>query len=247
MQAARTIGRAFALGTMIAAAASDARAQQAPSPPPAQSSVPPPAQSSVPPPAQSSVPPPAQSSVLLTPSASARPALSSALPWQVSQAWLVSNLQLRAPWLSGEPAGTGSASPWIQSAPLRLSLQSPIFPMAGGFANCVSREEAAGNTVNGFAVQRFASLQLAPGLTVHGFTSGGCPVDGAIGGGVTYVVPLRPTLALVASAGAYAAPNHPSSSRVSTDARIDLTKSLDSGRTLSVGVGRRGVSIGGSW
>jgi hypothetical protein len=161
---------------------------------------------------------------------------------------LVSNLQLTAPWLRGEPTGPGGLSSWVLSTPLRLSLQGDIQPIARAFPNCISREEAAGNTINGFAVQRFASIHLTKALTLQGFSSAGCPVDGAIGAGLTYTVPLQPSLWLVASAGIYGVPGHaPFPPRQSGDLRVDLTKQLNDGRTMTVGVGRRGTTVGGAW
>ena len=169
----------------------------------------------------------------------------SAQPWTSP---LVTNLQLTAPWLRGEPTGPAGLTSWVLSTPLRLSLQGDIQPMAGGFANCVSREEASGNSINGFAVQRFASVRLTRALTLQGFSSAGCPVDGAIGGGLTYTAALQPSLWVVAGAGVYGVPAHaPFPARSSSDARVDLTKQLDSGRTLTLGVGRRGIRLGGVW
>jgi hypothetical protein len=167
---------------------------------------------------------------------------------QPSTSPLVSNLQLTAPWMRGEPTGPGSVSSWVLSAPLRLSLQGDIQPIAGGFANCAGREEPSGNTINGFAVQRFASIRLTKALTLQGFSIAGCPVDGAIGAGLTYVVPLRSSLWVVASAGAYGVPAHvPFPARHSSDVRVDLTKQLKEQRTVTVGVGRRGITVGGAW
>jgi hypothetical protein len=161
---------------------------------------------------------------------------------------LVSNLQLTAPWLRGEPTGPAGPSSWVLSTPLRLSLQGDIHPIAGGFANCVSREEPSGNTINGFAVQRFASIRLTNALTLQGFSSAGCPVDGAIGAGLTYTVPLQPSLWLVASAGVYGVPGHaPYPPRQSDDVRLDLTKQVNDQHTTTVGVGRRGITVGGAW
>ena len=167
---------------------------------------------------------------------------------QPSMSPLVSNLQLTAPWLRGEPTGPAGVSQWVLSAPLRLSLQGQIHSVARGFPNCVSREEPSGNTINGFAVQRFASIRLTDALTLQGFSSAGCPVDGAIGGGVTYTVPLKPSLWVVASAGVYGVPAHlPLPAQQANDVRLDLTKQLDDQRTMTLGVGRRGVSVGGAW
>jgi len=153
---------------------------------------------------------------------------------QPSASPLVSNLQLTAPW--------------VLSTPLRLSLQGDIRSIGGAFPNCTSREEPSGNTISGFPVQRFASIRLTGALTLQGFSSAGCPVDGAIGAGFTYTVPLTSSLWLVASAGAYGVPAHaPLPARQSSDGRVDLTKQLDGGRTVTVGVGRRGISVGSAW
>jgi hypothetical protein len=175
-------------------------------------------------------------------------ALLFAAPAASAQSAVVTTLQLTAPWLRGEPTGPAGVSQWVLSTPLRLSLQGQIHPIAGGFANCLTREEPSGNTINGFPVQRFASIRLTDALTLQGFSSAGCPVDGAAGGGLTYTAVLQPSLWLVASAGAYGVPAHaPYPARTSNDVRIDLMKQMDAGRTLTVGVGRRGVSFGGAW
>jgi hypothetical protein len=167
---------------------------------------------------------------------------------QPSTSALVSNLQLTAPWLRGEPTGPAGVSSWVLSTPLRLSLQGDIQPIAGGFANCVSLEEPSGNTINGFAVQRFASIRLTGALTLQGFSSAGCPVDGAIGAGLTYTVPLASSLWLVAGAGVYGVPAHaPFPARQSSDVRVDVTKTLNDGGSLTVGVGSRGISVGRAW
>jgi len=123
-----------------------------------------------------------------------------------------------------------------------------IHPLAGGFPNCVSREEPSGNTVNGFAVQRFASIGLTKALTLQGFSSAGCPVDGAIGGSLTYTAALQPSLWFVAGAGVYGVPGHaPYPPRLSNDLRVDLMKQLNDQHAVTVGVGRRGITIGGTW
>jgi hypothetical protein len=167
---------------------------------------------------------------------------------QPSTSPLVSNLQLTAPWLRGEPTGLAGVSSWVLSTPLRLSLQGDIHPIGGGFANCASHEEPSGNTINGFAVQRFAAIRLTGALTLQGFSSAGCPVDGAIGGGLTYTVPLGSSFWLVGSAGVYVVPGHaPYPPRESSDVRVDVTKPTGDGGTLTVGVGRRGISIGRAW
>jgi hypothetical protein len=182
------------------------------------------------------------------PIATWQPPYSGFVSAQPSTSPLVSNLQLTAPWLRGEPTGPTGLSSWVLSTPLRLSLQGDIHPIGGGFPNCVSREEPSGNTINGFAVQRFASIRVTEALTLQGFSSAGCPIDGAIGAGVTYTVPLQSSLWLVASAGVYGVPGHaPYPPRQSNDLRVDLTKQLDDQHTTTVGVGRRGITVGGAW
>ncbi|HYQ04578.1 MAG TPA: hypothetical protein VER96_38155, partial [Polyangiaceae bacterium] len=74
-------------------------------------------------------------------------------------------------------------------APLRLSLTSGVFPQANAFSGCDTRAEASGNSVNGFALQRYSFLRLTPQLTLHGFSMVGCSVDAGMGGGLTYTVP----------------------------------------------------------
>lgn len=125
--------------------------------------------------------------------------------------------------------------------PLRLSLTSGIFSYAGAFSGCDVRADASGNSVNGFAVQRSSYLQLTPRLVLHGFSTTGCPVDSGMGGGLTYSVPLRKSLWLVASAGIYAQPNPGGGATtfVTSAARVDVVKELAWGRTLSVGLGTR--------
>ncbi len=167
-------------------------------------------------------------------------------PWP-----LAPNPQLATPsplLALGEPSVPGALSPWMASVPLRLSLQGPLFPMAGGFPNCGSREDASGNSFQGWPVQRYALLALTPNLVLHGFTSAGCPIDSAVGAAVTYAVPLQSSWWLVIGGGVYAAPAHdPMPARRSADLRVDLMKKIDDARSVSVGVGRRGISLGGSW
>ncbi|MGO8996243.1 MAG: hypothetical protein ACLQVI_23265 [Polyangiaceae bacterium] len=150
----------------------------------------------------------------------------------------------------GEPTGTPPLSPWVASTPMRLSLQSAIFPlsMSGMFPNCAQNEDPSGNSLQGFPVQRYTFLQLTPNLTLHGFSSAGCPVDSAIGGGITYSVQIKPSIWLVAGAGVYSVPSHAGlPGRTRSDFGIDLMKATHDGQSVSVGIGRRGIRIGGSF
>jgi hypothetical protein len=173
-----------------------------------------------------------------------QPAVAGQGPWPAT-----SNYQLPATSLTlGEPTGPSALSPWIASTPMRLSLQGPIFPMAGAFPNCAAYEDPSGNSVQGFAVQRYTMLRLTPNLVLHGFSSAGCPIDSAIGAALTFTVPVAPSLFLVAGAGVYGVPSHyPLPARQNADFRVDLVKAMTDGRSMSVGVGRRGVSFGGTF
>jgi hypothetical protein len=91
-------------------------------------------------------------------------------------------------------------------APLRLSLEASIFPKAGGFPNCVSREEAAGNSVGGIPVQHFMMKRLTPRLVLSGFSQLGCPIDAGLGGALTYAAPLSASSWFVFGGGLYVAP-----------------------------------------
>lgn len=125
-------------------------------------------------------------------------------------------------------------------APLRLSLTSGLFAQASAYPGCDSRSDASGNSVSGFAVQYYSFVRLAPQLVLHGSSSLGCQVDAGMGGGITYAIPLRKSLWLVPSAGAYAMPRASGgNSLVTTAAQVDLVKQLAWGGTLSFGLGTR--------
>jgi hypothetical protein len=163
----------------------------------------------------------------------------------------------------GEPTGQGAASAqYVLSTPLRLSLQSTLFPVASAFQGCASLTEASGNSVHGFPVQRYSFVPLAPRLVLHGFSSVGCPVDGAMGGGITYSVPVRPTWSIVMAAGLYGSPFLQLLPRQQmTDLRVDVVQRAENGRSYGFGVGfmqsasfltgaqeaRGVVTFGGGW
>jgi|SRR6187431_425465 len=141
-------------------------------------------------------------------------------------------------------ANQNGPSAGVAFAPLRLQLTSGLFSQASAFTGCDSRSEASGNTVSGFAVQRYSFLRLTPQLVLHAFSSMGCAVDAGMGGGLTYSVPLSKTLWLVPSVGFYGlpAPGGGSAPLVTSAARIDLVKQLAWGRTLNVGLGTRSAA-----
>jgi hypothetical protein len=152
---------------------------------------------------------------------------------------------------SGEPTGDPNALDALSAfTPARLSLLSdlvPIGPLLG--SDCAAQSEASGNSLHGFTMQRYTFLQLTPRLVLHGFSSTGCALDSGVGGGVTYTVPLKKNMWLVGSAGVYAIPGRGAALRARTrsDAGLDLMVRPAQDRTLSVGIGRRGVRFGGSF
>jgi hypothetical protein len=170
------------------------------------------------------------------------PTTAFASPWPLAPNPMLTSAPLFG--LGGEPSG--ALSPSIAAVPLRLSLQSTLFPSADAYPNCASREDGSGNSFQGWPVQRYTLLALTPNLVLHGFSSAGCPIDGAIGGGVTYAVPIRPSWWLVIGGGLYGTHAGLAGQRRS-DVRIDLMKAIDSSTSMSVGVGRRGVSVGARW
>jgi hypothetical protein len=151
----------------------------------------------------------------------------------------------------GEPTGDPNAlDPFSAFTPARLSLVSDLIPVGPLLGNdCGEQSDASGNSFHGFPVQRYTFLQLTPHLVLHGFSNGGCALDSGIGGGVTYTVPLKKDMWLVASAGAYAIPGRGPTlpTRKRGDAGLDLVMRPAPDRTLSVGLGRRGVRFGGSF
>jgi hypothetical protein len=122
-----------------------------------------------------------------------------------------------------------------------LSLTSTIFPVASGYPQCKTREDESGNSINGFPIQRFTFLRLTPHLVLHGFSIAGCPIDGGLGGGLTYTVPLSPSLWLVGSGGYYGVPGRGPvlAPRTAREVRLDLVKQTKAGPTFRIGIERK--------
>lgn len=132
------------------------------------------------------------------------------------------------------------SSPSILFEPLRLGLMSDVAPRSATEPGCSERIETTGGATAmtaGTPMQFFTSRPIAPHLTLVGFSRAGCPVDAAIGGGLTYVVPLRPSVFFVASAGILAQP--PYGARpliIHSQVRADVVLDRGEGRSWSVGV-----------
>lgn len=132
------------------------------------------------------------------------------------------------------------SSPSILFEPLRLGLVSEVPPLSATEPGCADRLEMAGSATGATAGTPMMSTRawsLAPRLTLIGFSRAGCPIDSAIAGGLTYVVPLRRSVFFVASGGALLQP--PYGRRPLTiipQARADVVFDRGGGRSWNVGV-----------
>ncbi len=172
-----------------------------------------------------------------------------------------------SPTPSGDLGYVPPFSGFRLSAPIRLSLEGSVIPVAGGFPNCGDQDEV-GNSVGGIPVQHYTEWRFTPRLVLSAFTQLGCPIDAGIGATLTYTVPLRPSTALVFAGGAYAVPGQfqlfgglPSSlklglsgatSPMPVSARADIVWNTQQGSPYNVGVqslgqGRQQVLFGGGF
>lgn len=134
------------------------------------------------------------------------------------------------------------SNPSILFEPLRLGLMSEIPSRAAGEPGCSDRIETTGGltaTTAGSPMQfmRTVPIPFAPRLTLVGFSRAGCPIDAAIAGGLAYVVPLRPSIYFVTSAGALLQPPFgPRPLTVIPQARADVVLDRGEGRSWTFGV-----------
>jgi|GEM_PF-4445873 len=162
----------------------------------------------------------------------------------------------------------GPPPSFIVTAPLRLALQNGILPQAGGFPNCATREEAAGNSMGGIPVSFHHEIDVVPHLVLAGFSQLGCPIDGSMGGVVAYTAPIAPSVAFVLGAGIILAPGQiplyggslqtsiarqvrGAPSATGATVRADVLWKTKAGRFFTVGVGSTGtrhtLSFGGGF
>lgn len=157
--------------------------------------------------------------------------------------------------LFGEPTSltTGLAPP-LAVMPLRLSMLGMAFPRAGSLPsdpfNC--NPDANGNSQYGFPVEHQVYLAMTSRLALHAFSRLGCPLDSAVGGAVTYTLPLSHDVSIVPSAGVLARSTLDQGRvRTAGSARVDLMLGTAGDRTLGIGIGRQrgvqGVQIVGTW
>jgi hypothetical protein len=147
--------------------------------------------------------------------------------------------------VSGASTDSHALPPDAASLPLRLSLLSSVYPLGPAFSTggCSGPSVAAAGTI--FPTQLYTQLHLTPRLVLHGFSDLGCPgdpfapLDAGMGGGLTYAMPLRPSLWLVGSGGAYAVPGQLGLPvRVAGNGGLDLAvEEPKTRRTLTAGFG----------
>jgi len=154
------------------------------------------------------------------------------------------------PLRSGDAATDSAGLPLdIAMMPLRLSLSSDVWQQGKTLPGCTEKAEQAGNTWHFFPLQRAAAIHMIPNLTLVGFSTTACAVDANAGAGLVYTAPIRKDLWLVGGVGASFLPTTTTTyaPRPRTDARIDLVWKQSQERSFSVGVGRRGVFVGGAF
>lgn len=119
------------------------------------------------------------------------------------------------------------SDPSILFEPLRLGLMSEVPSQAMTEPGCSGHVETTYQL----------SFPVARRLTLVGFSRAACPIDAAIGGGLTYVVPLRPSVFFVASGGILVQPPYgPRPLTIIPQARADVVFDRGQGRSWSVGV-----------
>ncbi len=152
---------------------------------------------------------------------------------------------VRAGDISGS-AGDRRAS--VAIAPLRLSLTSNLMPMGRFFPGCDAGAEASGNSIQGFPVARSSFLRLPSGLTLHGFSSGGCALDASVGGGATYQVAFGPAFSVVVSAGVLVLPDVAGlrQKEIASEVGVDVVTERKSGNSMWMGLGVGSRAPGGN-
>lgn len=120
------------------------------------------------------------------------------------------------------------SDPSILFEPLRLGLLSEIPSQAATEPGC------SGHVETTYAL----SFPVARRLTLVGFSRAACPIDSAIGGGLTYVVPLRPSVFFVTSAGLVVQPPYGQVRPLTIipQVRADVVFDRGDGRSWNIGV-----------
>jgi hypothetical protein len=136
--------------------------------------------------------------------------------------------------------------------PLRLSLLGPYVPgpsLSGPCADSLPSAGAVTAATPGYTPQYASALRLVPRLTLYGFSRAGCALDAAVGGGAVYAAPIvEKKLYLVGSAGYVFLPAPAGARRTaSSAANVDAVLLRPDGKSVRLGVGTRGVTVGGTF
>jgi hypothetical protein len=150
-------------------------------------------------------------------------------------------------WL-GPPPGDATGGPGYDPylEPLRLGLLEDVPP--SGDPSCRQTPEAMTASAPNVPTYYGTTLRLVPRLTLAGFSRVGCVMDGAVGGGLVYALPVRRNIDLALSAGYLFAPHAgPNGTPVSSGAhvRADLVFKRADGRSFNLGIRNRHLTFGG--
>ena len=139
---------------------------------------------------------------------------------------------------------TRSDAPWLGPVviqPLRLSLAADVMGDVRKLDECV--QEAGARPGAGVFGWQARGLSIGPRLTLAGFWNNGCGSTGGGGAGFVYEVPVSPAVSLLTGLGFYKAP---ATGQIAWQPRVDVLWRRPS-MPLSIGLGPRGLSMGGIW
>lgn len=153
--------------------------------------------------------------------------------------------------MTGRSGARAPSSQAILFEPLRLGMLGDVPPMSPGDPGCRDHLEAIGNATAssaGAPLQFLHARTLAPRLTLFGMSRAGCAVDAAIGGGLVYVVPLRPKMFFVLGVSTLVQPAYGGRPAiVRPQVRADVVFDRGGGRSWNVGIRSTGATSGVSF
>jgi hypothetical protein len=160
--------------------------------------------------------------------------------------------QSLAPAAAPQGDDLGARAAWGYSAPLRWSLMNGAPRLGPTLPGCEEQAGTRGSSVGGLPNEYFVAWRLTPpsiaSLYLVGFSRHGCAVDAGAGGGLVLTIPLRADLFLTASTGLYGLPrNGLATPERLHEARVDLGFRPSLSQVVTLGIGTRGVSVGGLW
>lgn len=147
-------------------------------------------------------------------------------------------------WLVQPRGDLPGPSPDAATEALRLGLFGDAPPTGDPSCSPVGAATAA---TPGFAPTITTSIRLVPRLTLVGFGRGGCVLDGASAGGLVYMMPIKRNIDLALSAGMVYAPHAgPNGTAIRRkQLRADFVFKRKDGGAFTLGIGTRGITVGG--